>query len=46
MFRIIEKTFLYDEYCPGILVTFMRKTEHFSGENGAFCRETKAYYKK
>ena len=38
MFRINEKKLLYDEHYPGILVTFMSKTEHFSGENGAFRR--------
>ena len=37
MFRINEKKLLYDEHYPGILMTFMGKTEHFShGENGAF----------
>ena len=38
MFKINEKKLLYDEHCPGILVTFMSKTEHFSEENGAFRR--------
>ena len=38
MFRINEKKLLYDEHYPGILETFMSKTEHFSGENGAFRR--------
>ena len=26
---------LYNEHYPSILVTILRKTEHFSGENGA-----------
>ena len=38
MFRINEEKFLNDEHYPDILVTFMSKTEHFSGENGAFRR--------
>ena len=38
MFRINEKKLLYDEHYQGILVTFMSKTDHFSGENGAFRR--------
>ena len=38
MFKIIEKKLLYDEHYPGILETFMSKTEDFSGENGAFRR--------
>ena len=38
MFKINEKKLLCDEHYPGILVTFMSKTEHFSGENGAFRR--------
>ena len=38
MLRINEKKLLYDEHYPGILETFMSKTEDFSGENGAFRR--------
>ena len=38
MFKINEKKLLYDEHYPGILVTFMSKTEHFGEENGTFKR--------
>ena len=45
MFRINEKKLLYEEHYPGILVTFMSKTEYFRGKmehlGGAFCGETK-----
>ena len=46
MFRINEKKLLYDEQCPGILVTLMSKLRSsiLVGEmehlGGAFCGET------